>query len=80
MKLMTLHAAKGLEFPWVTIAGLHALPLPQDSEDDALRLLYVAMTRSTGQLRLSGVGDTPLLRRVAAELDMVGRQFAAGTD
>jgi hypothetical protein len=77
VKLMTLHAAKGLEFPWVAVAGLQALPLGGDSEDEALRLLYVAMTRSTDRLRLSGVGHTPLLARVAQALAAVGQRFAA---
>jgi superfamily I DNA/RNA helicase len=77
VKLMSFHAAKGLEFPWVAIAGLQALPLREDSEDDALRLLYVAMTRSTERLLLSACGDTPLVQRVAHALGEVGRRFAA---
>ena len=77
VKLMSFHAAKGLEFPWVAIAGLQALPLRQDSEDDALRLLYVAMTRSTERLLLSACGETPLVARVAQALGEVGRRFAA---
>jgi superfamily I DNA/RNA helicase len=77
VKLMTLHAAKGLEFPWVAIAGLQALPLRQDGEDEALRLLYVAMTRSTGVLRLSACADTPLVARVAQALGQVAQRFAA---
>jgi superfamily I DNA/RNA helicase len=76
IKLMSFHAAKGLEFPWVAIAGLQALPLRSDSEDDALRLLYVAMTRSTGRLLLSTCASTPLVERVAGALDEVARRFA----
>jgi Nuclease-related domain/AAA domain/UvrD-like helicase C-terminal domain len=76
IKLMTLHAAKGLEFPWVAVAGLHALPLPHESEDDALRLLYVAMTRSTERLLLSASGESPLVARVAKALQEVAWQLA----
>jgi hypothetical protein len=75
-RLMTLHAAKGLEFPWVAVAGLQALPLGRDSEDDALRLLYVAMTRSTHQLRLSAAGLTPLVQRVQQVLAGMGQRWA----
>jgi superfamily I DNA/RNA helicase len=76
IKLMTFHAAKGLEFPWVAIGGLQALPLRSDSEDDALRLLYVAMTRSTGRLWLSTCASTSLVERVAVALDEVAQRFA----
>ena len=76
VKLMTLHAAKGLEFPWVAIAGLQALPLRDEAEDDALRLLYVAMTRSTGRLLLSACAGSPLVARVAAAIDDLAGRFA----
>jgi DNA helicase-2/ATP-dependent DNA helicase PcrA len=60
--LMTLHAAKGLEFPVVFICGLDQGLLPlirTNQEEDALeeerRLFYVAMTRSRHLLVLSTV-------------------------
>ncbi len=60
--LMTLHAAKGLEFPVVFICGLdqELLPLTRKSQgEEALqeerRLLYVAMTRARHLLVLSSV-------------------------
>ncbi len=76
MKLMSFHAAKGLEFPWVAIAGLQALPLRQDGDDDALRLLYVAMTRSTERLLLSACSETPLVARVEKALRAVMQQMS----
>ncbi|MFC1764403.1 3'-5' exonuclease, partial [Planctomycetota bacterium] len=58
--LMTLHAAKGLEFPYVFIAGCEQglLPLnlyPGQTTDvnEERRLLYVGMTRAQHQLWLT---------------------------
>lgn len=66
--LMTLHSAKGLEFPTVVVAGLEDGLLPhfnsQHTEDDLeeeRRLLYVGMTRAQRRLLLT----TCSRRRVA---------------
>jgi DNA helicase-2/ATP-dependent DNA helicase PcrA len=68
--LMTLHAAKGLEFPTVIIAGLEEGVFPHsrafDDEDELAeerRLCYVGMTRARSQLMLSGAAR----RRVFGE-------------
>ena len=60
--MMTLHAAKGLEFPVVFVCGLDQdiLPLAHNNQDqEALqeerRLFYVAMTRARQHLILSTV-------------------------
>ncbi len=58
--LMTVHAAKGLEFPYVFVAGLEEnlfpsgslSPVPGDIEEER-RLFYVAMTRAEKALALS---------------------------
>jgi ATP-dependent exoDNAse (exonuclease V) beta subunit len=41
-----------------------------------LRLLYVAMTRATGQLVLSAHGTSAVVQRVQTGLAAVGQQFA----
>jgi DNA helicase-2/ATP-dependent DNA helicase PcrA len=74
--LMTVHAAKGLEFPVVMVAGLEEETFPSvrrsndESEDDASdieeerRLAYVAFTRAKQRLFLSYAQT----RRVYGEL------------
>ena len=63
VSLMTLHSAKGLEFPYVFMVGMEERLFPSgmalDSDDpDALeeerRLCYVGITRAMKELRLSG--------------------------
>ncbi|MGE5815561.1 MAG: DUF3553 domain-containing protein, partial [Acidobacteriota bacterium] len=68
--LMTMHAAKGLEFPVVILAGLEEGLFPHArSSDDAeeleeeRRLCYVGMTRAQSQLVITGAAR----RRVFGE-------------
>ena len=77
VKLITLHSAKGLEFPLVIVAGLQALPWRDETLEDAVRLLYVAMTRATRELVLSAHGSSPVVQRVKAALAAVAQQFSA---
>ena len=78
VKLLTLHSAKGLEFAWVFLASLQALPMPTESLDEALRLLDVAMTRATQQLVLSAHGDSAVVQRVRQALQTVAQRYAQG--
>ena len=68
--LMTLHSAKGLEFPTVVIAGMeeglfpHARSAEDDEElEEERRLCYVGMTRAQSQLVLTSAAR----RRVFGE-------------
>ena len=68
--MMTMHAAKGLEFPLVVIAGLEEglFPHSRSSEDEEeleeeRRLCYVGMTRAQSQLVLTSAAR----RRVFGE-------------
>jgi len=71
VSLMTLHAAKGLEFPVVFISGCEQDYIPlQRSPDDATdikeerRLFYVAMTRAMQRLYLTGASKRRIYGRV----------------
>ena len=60
VKLMTIHAAKGLEFPVVFVAGLEEQLFPngisvntREELEEERRLFYVAITRAKHRLMLS---------------------------
>ena len=68
--LMTMHAAKGLEFPVVVLAGLEEGLFPhvrstedEDELEEERRLCYVGMTRAESRLVLTGAAR----RRVFGE-------------
>src|SRR5207253_672066 len=68
--MMTLHSAKGLEFPVVVLAGLEEglFPHSRSSDDEEeleeeRRLCYVGMTRARSRLVLTGAAR----RRVFGE-------------
>jgi DNA helicase-2/ATP-dependent DNA helicase PcrA len=60
VKLMTIHAAKGLEFPVVFVGGLEESLFPnamsintREELEEERRLFYVAITRAKGRLYLT---------------------------
>lgn len=86
--LMTLHNAKGLEFPIVFILGLedgvfpHSRAIEDGSVEEERRLCYVGMTRAMRDLYLAyarrrnafgGIGPAPALR--SRFLDEVPREL-----
>ena len=64
VSLMTVHAAKGLEFPCVIVTGLeeqlfpHAFSMDSEAEvEEERRLFYVAVTRAREELVLTHAGS-----------------------
>lgn len=71
VRLMTLHGAKGLEFPVVFLAGVSQGVLPLEAQDrttdleEERRLLFVGMTRAREELILTtGRAWSPFLDRL----------------
>ena len=66
VKLMTMHSSKGLEFPFVAIIGVNLLPHKRADEAAEAKLMYVAMTRATENLLITGHSDSGYMLRLAA--------------
>ena len=72
VKLMTVHASKGLEFPYVYIAGMEENLFPSsmsstaENVEEERRLFYVALTRAEKAVTLSYAGSRFLNGKTSA--------------
>ena len=57
IKVLTMHASKGLEFPVVALMGVGEMPTKGEDERDEARLFYVGATRATQKLIVT-LGDS----------------------
>jgi DNA helicase-2/ATP-dependent DNA helicase PcrA len=72
--LLTMHNAKGLEFPTVIVSGINSAYMPfflrkeRDEIEEERRLFYVASTRASQLLVISTASDRPsyFLQQIAA--------------
>jgi ATP-dependent exoDNAse (exonuclease V) beta subunit len=65
VRLMTIHAAKGLEFPAVIVSAVDQLPSPiHPDERRDCNLLYVALTRATNLLAVTWAGRSRFTERI----------------
>lgn len=63
VRFLSMHTAKGLEFPCVAIGGLGELKKAEDIEDD-IRLTYVAITRATHEAFITYSNMSELVGRL----------------
>jgi DNA helicase-2/ATP-dependent DNA helicase PcrA len=90
VQLLTIHAAKGLEWPIVFVAGLEEGTLPHERSlatpegiEEERRLCYVALTRAGEKLHLSWAagrnrGQQLKPSRFIGEIEAYGRERAGG--
>ncbi|MBP6853063.1 MAG: NERD domain-containing protein [Rhodoferax sp.] len=57
IKILTMHASKGLEFSVVALPGIGQMPAAGDDEREEARIFYVAATRATQRLVLTMSGS-----------------------
>jgi UvrD-like helicase C-terminal domain/Nuclease-related domain/AAA domain len=64
IKVMTMHASKGLEFAVVALAGVGSMPHAGHSEAEEAKLFYVAATRATQTLCITLSGEGAFMARL----------------
>jgi hypothetical protein len=62
--VLTMHASKGLEYPFVAIPGVGLLSAAEDELEQEARLFYIAATRATHRLLITGSGDSLFMQRL----------------
>ena len=66
VRLLSMHTAKGLEFPCVAIAGLGLLGRHGEAVEECVRLTYVGVTRATHEALLTYSSQSALVQRLIA--------------
>jgi superfamily I DNA/RNA helicase len=66
IKVLTMHASKGLEFPVVALPGVGRTPETGSNDADEARLFYVAATRATHTLYITLSGNGGYMDRFPA--------------
>lgn len=66
IKVLTMHASKGLEFPVVALVGAGHMPAAGEDEREEAKLFYVGATRATHRLIIGMGGEGRFGQRLAA--------------
>jgi hypothetical protein len=64
IKLLTMQACKGLEFPVVALPGVGEMPMEGEDEQEEMRLFYVGATRATHKLMVTVSGSANFGKRL----------------
>eukprot|EP00978_Attheya_sp_CCMP212_P023550 scaffold72447_cov54-Attheya_sp.AAC.7 len=64
IKVLTIHACKGLEFPLVAMVGVGHMPSRGQEEAEAAKLFYVGATRAMEYLIIGVSGDGNLIHKL----------------
>lgn len=65
VRLLSMHTAKGLEFPCVAVGGLGAVGRHGEGVEDCVRLVYVAITRATHEVLLTYSQESAVVAKLA---------------
>jgi len=68
IKVMTMHASKGLEFPVVALMGVGQMPAEGEDERDEARLFYVGATRAMERLVVTVSSDSGFGERLTGDI------------
>lgn len=64
--VLSMHTAKGLEFPCVAVGGLGVVGQHGERIEDSIKLTYVAVTRATHEVLMTYSHISPLIARLTA--------------
>ncbi|WBY04076.1 3'-5' exonuclease [Ramlibacter tataouinensis] len=64
IKVMTMHASKGLEWPVVALVGVGQFPSGEEDEREEARVFYVASTRATSKLVIPIASEGDFVRNL----------------
>ena len=64
IKVLTMHASKGLEFPVVALVGAGNMPAKGEDEREEAKLFYVGATRATQRLMIGASGGGKFASRL----------------
>jgi superfamily I DNA/RNA helicase len=65
VKILTMHACKGLEFDSVVVPDLGAMPFAKVEVQEEARVLYVALTRATHRLLITHHSDSVFTQQLS---------------